>query len=162
MDKQQIEILGRQRLIEQLIRSGVEVAMPIRDRGTDLIAYVERDDVDGRGTGASFAAVPIQMKSAIHRSFCVHTKYRRTSSLLLVYVWHVREGVPSEFFALDYPEACDIARTQGWTHTKSWAKGGYTTTRPSQELVERLQAFRMDGPSWRAKVRAVARRQAAG
>jgi len=36
-----VEFLGRQRLIAELIRDGLEVALPTRDRGVDLIAYAD-------------------------------------------------------------------------------------------------------------------------
>ena len=39
MDTQMIEIMGRNRLIDELLRAGLEVALPLRDRGIDLIAY---------------------------------------------------------------------------------------------------------------------------
>ena len=39
VDSQLIEIIGRNRLINELLRGGLEVATPLRDRGIDLIAY---------------------------------------------------------------------------------------------------------------------------
>ena len=63
MDTQVIEILGRNRLVDELLLAGLEVALPERDRGIDLIAYVDLVD-----SAASFAAVPIQMKAASARS----------------------------------------------------------------------------------------------
>ena len=59
MDTQTIEILGRNRLVDELLVAGLEVAMPLRDRDIDLIAYVDLA-VDA----LKFAAVPIQMKAA--------------------------------------------------------------------------------------------------
>jgi len=38
MDTQTIEILGRNRLVTELISAGIEVALPLRDHGVDLIA----------------------------------------------------------------------------------------------------------------------------
>lgn len=49
-----IEILGRNRLVDELLVAGLEVALPLRDRGIDLIAYVDLAAVASR-----FAAVPI-------------------------------------------------------------------------------------------------------
>jgi|SoiMethySBSTD1v2_1073268.scaffolds.fasta_scaffold1648672_2 hypothetical protein len=62
MDTQTGEILGRNRLIHELRLAGLEVAVPQRDRGVDLIAYVERED-----STSQFAAVAIQMKAAARR-----------------------------------------------------------------------------------------------
>ena len=66
MDTQTIEILGRNRLVNELLVAGLEVAMPLRDRGIDLIAYV-----DLAAAVSKFAAVPIQMKAASERAFSI-------------------------------------------------------------------------------------------
>lgn len=71
-DTQLTEIFGRNRLINDLLLSGVEVATPVRDRGVDLIAYVDLYEQIGR-----FAAVPIQIKAATQRSFTIDRKYER-------------------------------------------------------------------------------------
>jgi hypothetical protein len=39
MEPQIVEILGRNRLIDELLRAGLEVATPERDRGIDLLVY---------------------------------------------------------------------------------------------------------------------------
>lgn len=39
LDSQAVEILGKNKLINELLKAGLEVASPIRDRGIDLIAY---------------------------------------------------------------------------------------------------------------------------
>ncbi len=41
IDPQVVELLGRNKLISDLLRAGLEVALPMRDRGIDLIAYVD-------------------------------------------------------------------------------------------------------------------------
>src|SRR5437667_4051303 len=64
MDTQMIEIMGRNRLIDELLRAGLEVALPLRDRGIDLIAYVDLAD-----QVSAFVACPIQMKAASGRFF---------------------------------------------------------------------------------------------
>jgi hypothetical protein len=53
-DPQFVEILGRHYLITELMRAGIEVAEPVRDRGIDLIAYVDLDSSSG-----AFCARPI-------------------------------------------------------------------------------------------------------
>lgn len=52
-----------------VLRAGIEVARPERDRGVDLIAYVDRDARLGR-----FVARPIQMKAATKRVFSLDPK----------------------------------------------------------------------------------------
>lgn len=79
-DRQKIEILGRNRLINELLLAGLEVATPTRDRGVDLIAYLDVDDAIDR-----FVAFPIQMKVSSHSRFGVDRKYDRFPNLILAY-----------------------------------------------------------------------------
>ena len=85
MDGQTVEIIGRNYLVSMLVRDGLEVARPERDRGVDLIAYLDLEK-----TGGSFTACPIQMKAATRSSFSLFQKYTKFSRLLLAYVWHVQ------------------------------------------------------------------------
>src|SRR5947209_6839545 len=82
MDTQAVELACRNWLISQLIQAGLEVARPERDRGIDLIAYL---DVDSPST--KFLARPIQMKGGSGRCFSLDPRYERFHDLLLVYVW---------------------------------------------------------------------------
>ena len=59
MDSQTLELVGQHRLASELLLAGLEVAFPARDRGVDLIAYVDVDLEAGR-----FVAKPIQLKAA--------------------------------------------------------------------------------------------------
>ena len=85
MDTQTIEILGRNRLVDELLMAGLEVALPLRDRGVDLIAYVELPSV-----ASKFIAVPIQMRAASTRAFSLDAKYAKVSNLVMAYVWGLR------------------------------------------------------------------------
>ena len=64
MDAQTLELIGQHRLAGEVLRAGMEVAFPARDRGVDLIAYVDLDRQLDR-----FVGKPIQMKAASRRSF---------------------------------------------------------------------------------------------
>lgn len=41
LDTQVVELMGRHRLMNELLRDGLEVAAPVRDRGVDVIAYAD-------------------------------------------------------------------------------------------------------------------------
>src|SRR5438876_7603876 len=43
VDTQIVELIGRHHLTAELLRAGLEVATPVRDRGIDLIAYADID-----------------------------------------------------------------------------------------------------------------------
>ena len=70
LDKQVVEVFGRNRLVEALLAEGVEVAIPARDNGIDLVAYFSSAPRSG-----NFVAVPIQMKAASVKSFVLDKKY---------------------------------------------------------------------------------------
>jgi len=147
MDDGQTEIIGRHWLIRELLEAGLEVALPERDRGVDLIAYSE---LDGSGR---FVAKPIQLKSANDCSFAVDQKYEPSQELLIAYVWHVADPEKTCCYCLTYSEAEGVAQRLRWTETNSWKEGhNYTTQHPSRELVGILEPFLMDSTKWSQKV----------
>jgi hypothetical protein len=152
LDSQQIELIGRNLLTGLLLRDGLEVARPERDRGVDLIAYIDLD-----AGGGPFLACPIQVKAHARAAFAVDRKYEKFPNLLLAFLWNVVEPNRLEAFCLNYQEALQVATTLGWTATASWSSGIYSTTRPSVRVKEMLEPHRMAPGLWRAKVKEVAR-----
>jgi hypothetical protein len=146
MDPQTVEIVGRNYLISALVNDGLEVARPERDRGVDLIAYLDLDEA-GR-----FVACPIQMKAATTASFGLFSKYEKFPQLLLVHVWYVNDPERACAYALRYDEARGVADQMGWIGTASWLGGRYETTRPSLRLQALLQKYQMKAGDWRRKV----------
>lgn len=142
-DSQVIELLGRNHLIGELLKAGLEVATPLRDKGVDLIAYADTD---------TFSACPIQMKAASAEVFSIHRKYEKFSNLLLAYVWRVATKEPVTF-ALTYNEALSVADEMGWTKTASWIDGNvYSNTQPGAALKSKLEPYLMTPDKWRHKV----------
>jgi hypothetical protein len=152
MDAQVIELLGRNRLISELLRADLEVALPIRDRGIDLLAYVDLGP-----ELRAFSACPVQMKASSHRAFSLDAKYAKFPSLILAHVWHIESPQEEVTFALTYPEALSVAEAMGWTKTPSWANGYYTNTAPGSKLRELLEPHRMTPERWWQKVTGTAR-----
>ena len=149
LDSQIVELLGRQLLVEQLVRAGIEVAEPVRDRGIDLIAYVDKGD----GLKV-FEAKPVQMKASSDRAWGIDRKYAHFPGLILAYVWNVADPVNIVVYAMTYPEALSIAEAMGYAKTSSWRDGGaYSSSSPSAPLVELLEAHRMTSERWRAKLK---------
>ncbi len=147
MDSQIVEMLGRNRLTDELLRAGLEVAVPVRDRGIDLIAYADLESkVD------SFVARPIQMKAASKRIFGLDKKYRKFPNLLIAYVWNLADEAEVETFAMSYGEALVIADEMGWTKTRSWQRGSYANTRPGRRLRGLLERHRMTPGRWWKRV----------
>jgi hypothetical protein len=143
MDAETLSVVGRNRLIEQLLQGGVDVAVPLRDNGIDLIAY--NDSRDG------FVVCPIQVKASAGRSFSIDQKLEKIPNLIHAFVW----GVGTEHtgvFALTHHEALGVADAMGYTLTQAWQRGLYTTQQPSKSLVEHLERFRMTPEDWKKKI----------
>ena len=147
LDSQRIELLGRNLLIEQLIRGSLEVAVPLRDRGVDLIAYADlTSDVE------QFVSRPIQLKAASHRAFSLDQKYARIAGLIFAFVWHVDSEEETRIYALNYGEALGIAHQLGWTKTASWCKGNYSNTRPGKNVEQLLESYLMTPEAWLSRL----------
>jgi hypothetical protein len=148
-DTQITELAGRHYLISQLLKGGVEVAMPLRDRGIDLIAYLDRT-----GNVPEFAACPIQLKANEEARFGINRKYEKIPNLLMVYAWDVSTDAPT-LCALTYPEAVNLLDQRGHTKTASWTdKGGYSL-KVNDVWRKMLAPYRMQPETWRAKILSV-------
>jgi len=153
LDTQLVELAGRNWLASELMRAGIEVARPERDRGIDLIAYVDLDERIG-----DFTACPIQMKAATDQVFSLDPKYAKFPGLILAYVWNLADSSKTKCFALTYEEALGVAQKMEWTETASWRHGGskgkpgYSTTRPSKRLRALLAPYEMSTDKWWQKV----------
>ena len=131
-------------MISQLLAGGVEVANPVRDRGIDLIAYLDLAD-----NLNDFVACPIQLKANKQARFCIEKKYEKITNLVMVYAWNVLSPKP-ELYALTYREVVDLLEVKGHTKTPSWTKdgGGYSLT-VTDSWRETLSRFRMEPDMWK-------------
>jgi hypothetical protein len=151
LDSQAVEIIGKNKLINELLKAGIEVASPIRDRGIDLIAYI---DIDKDNKLQSFVACPLQMKAATKHRFGIERKYEKFSNLLLVFVWYVSDPNSNVIYALAYREAIEVGEEMGWITTKAWQEGNYyNTNEPSKKLLTLLEKYQMTSEKWRDKVK---------
>jgi hypothetical protein len=142
-DTQIVELAGRHWLIGQLLTFGLEVANPVRDRGVDLVVYEERSD--------AFRALPVQIKASSYSGFSVHDKYKRTSNLVLAYIWNVRTGAENtEAVILTVKEAEEVATQMGWARK---GKLGYSTTNPSKRLRVILSKYVSTRERWASLLR---------
>lgn len=142
-----IELLGRNHLIASLVEDGVCAAVPLWDKGIDLIAYFD-DPTRGRTVFR-----PMQLKANEDRRWGLHQKYASTSNLLMVYVWHVRQVNDVRIFAMTYGEALEILKQRGHTDTKSWNElGGYTIPGADDRLLCALKPFEIHKGSWKKRL----------
>lgn len=149
-DTQVVELIGRNRLGSEILRDGLDVAVPARDRGIDLIAYA-----DLSSNVKTFIARPIQMKASSEASFSIDRKYKRVANLIIAYVWYVHDANTTVTYALTYNEALAIARKcsgRAKGNSASWKRGRYSTSKPSAELRGLLQRFKITEGKWWEKV----------
>jgi len=142
-DSQRVELLGRNRLIDELLRDNLEVALPIRDRGIDLIAYADRFE-----NVSAYVARPIQMKAAWKQAFAIDRKYEKFPGLLIAYVWNLSSQNNAVTYAMTFSQSCSIAEKMGWTRTASWERGNYVSNAPGKRLIELLKPFQMKPGAW--------------
>jgi|GEM_PF-615384 len=151
-DTQLVELAGRHLVIAQLTAGGVEVAIPVRDKGIDLIAYVDTGDTMQR-----FVACPLQLKVASGRRFGLDKKYAKVKNLLLTYVWNIDEPEKSQVYAMTYTQALTILIAKGYDKSSSWKDGGsYSVSVPDKRLMELLEPYHMNAKAWAQRVAAVA------
>ena len=151
-DKQQVEIIGRSHLIAHLTLGGIEIARPERDKGIDLVAYV-----DTRPNG--FLVSPLQIKASRKPRVGTWAKYNAIPSLLMVFVW-VPEGGPVTIVAMTQAETMQLAHDVGWTQAKKWrrvaaedpTKLAYTTE-VTPKIRPHLTEFTMTPDMWVSRMR---------
>ena len=147
MDAETVTLIGRNRLVEQLAEAGIDVAIPTRERGIDLVIMAELRD--------TFALFPVQLKASCGRSFSIDQKFERIPDLLHVFVWGVGTN-NTAVYALTHREAVGVADAMGYSLVQSGQRGLYATQQPSKSLVEHLERFRMTPEEWQKKISAMA------
>ena len=138
MDNQIVELLGENLLIDELLRAGLEVAYPARDKGIDLIVYKDK---------GKFLSRPIQLKSASDKSFSIDKKYKKIPKLLVVFVWGVGNYGKQDFYSMTYGDIEKVCKK--WWKKKRQVKKRYSTSNPSKDLLNHIKPYRMSSEKWK-------------
>jgi hypothetical protein len=146
LDSEGVAIVAQNRLIEQLVQAGVDVAVPARRHGFDLIAYLVP-----RERSENFGACPIRMKAAHGKAFGIDNTFESIANLLNVFVWGVGTETTS-IFALTNRELSAVADQLGYSLSPAFQKGLYPQQQSAKNLTEALEPFRMNVDSWRTKI----------
>ena len=113
MDGQLVELVNTHSVIESILEASLDVAMPIRDDGVDLICYRRKGD-------GAWISAPIQVKSR----FDIRQKYLQRLGLLMCYVCS-----RDKIYVLTHTRAMEIAKARGYLNTEAWTvKEGYSCT----------------------------------
>ena len=126
-----VELAGRNWLVVQLLKREIDVAIPVVDRGVDVIAFRE---VGLHGIKAQ----PLQLKCAAADSFSLDRKYA-DRGVPLVYIWRVFDQPVA--YILTYDEALEVLGEQSRS-SASWMEGGkYSATSVGARLKDGLAPF---------------------
>ncbi len=150
LDAQTIALIGRDRVIEQLHRAGLEVALPRRDHGIDVIAYVDKEP--------TFQALAIQVKASANFRWVVNEKYGPFAEMVIAFAMYLADENRAVVYALPHTENLAIATRLGyteryatWLKPKRAAQGGYIwIDRPGPKLTEELEPHRASPERWRS------------
>ena len=135
LDTKQVELIATSWLESILMRQGFEVARPVRDKGIDLIVYLDNSDDE-------FSATPIQIKSAQGKTFSIQRKYE-DRGIVMAYIWGATGDNPT-LFLVPYDDAVDLLELIGnAAESASWkTKKQYSTQAPSKKLFEALSKYK--------------------
>jgi hypothetical protein len=136
-DKQLIEVIGKAKFTEFAIRSGFEVAMPVRDCGIDVLLYFPIED------NLLTTTIPVQLKCYSSQALTVDSKYNRMGDLLHVVLWNCTNKEPS-FFALTQKHSMHFAEMFGWDKLPGWInkKGRYDATKATTRIIDEMRQYR--------------------
>jgi hypothetical protein len=116
----------------ELLRRGIDVAIPAYDRGIDLLAYREHDLTK---------VVPIQVKARGGTGYNFQRSWFKYKGLVLVHVWRMQSE--PEFYVFCGLDEVEDALGATFSKSKSWVTdGGYNVTDPGPEAVARMQPHR--------------------
>ena len=121
----------------ELLRRGVEVAVPASDVGVDLLAY----RLTQRAKTASLF-VPIQVKAYSGTGYRFQKSwFERAPGLALVLVWHI--GTTPEFYVFGGLDDAVAAVGEKHAATSSWSERGvWSATTPTAGELDRMRPHR--------------------
>jgi len=116
----------------ELLRRGIDVAIPAYDRGIDLLAYREHDLTK---------VVPIQVKARAETGYNFQRSWFKYNGLVLVHAWRMQYA--PQFYIFGGLDDVEEALGPTSSKSKSWAVDGrYNVTDPGPELIARMQSHR--------------------
>lgn len=130
LDSQQKELIARAAFEAELIRRGFEVARANRDKGIDLIVFLDEPS-------KPFSARPIQLKASSGTRFGLQQQYAVTDGLILAYAWNILTA--PRFFLLGYADA-ERLLPENAKKTRAWLEGrAYSWPKAPQAIEHGLK-----------------------
>lgn len=147
MESDRLELLGRGKLTEQLLRAGLDTAIPTIRGDIDLFVY-------GSAKQGGFVVCPVRLRASASRSFSLDGRYEAVPNLIHVFVWGLSSDQVS-IHALTHKEAALVAEELGCNLGPSWQKELYSGPHQNKTLVELMERYRMTPEKWVEKLAAV-------
>lgn len=143
MDSQTIDLLGRNRIVDELLQAGLDVALPVSPRGVDLIVYAHGED-------GAFVACPVQLRASTGRKFTIDHTNEKMPNLIYAFVWGVGTDKVATY-ALTHREMLRVGESTGYSLMQSTQRALYENS-PSRSLLDELERYRMTPELWRRKL----------
>lgn len=147
MDAATLRLIGRNRVIDDLLRAGIHVSLPIAEgSGIDLFAYSSP-----RGPHDAWSCAPLRVRASSGRAFGVDEGSERIPGLLHAFVWGVG-SVDERVYVLGHREARRIAEQMGFALPQTGQIALYEHQAPIRSLMELIEPFRVTPEMWRERL----------
>lgn len=147
MDAATLRLIGRNRVIDDLLRAGLQVSLPISEgTGIDLFAYSTP-----RSTHDTWSCSPIRVRASSGRAFGVDEGAERISGLLHAFVWGVGSA-DERVYVLGHRDARRIAEQMGFALPQTGQIALYEHQAPIRSLMELIEPFRTTPEMWRDRL----------
>jgi hypothetical protein len=142
MDSEMLELVGRARLMDEMMEDGVNVALPMGACEMDMLAYV-----NSRTGPCRIVSVPINVASFCSDALSSNLEAARVSGLLIALVWGIGNPEDVRTFALTPAELTVVKMIE--------IIGRANACTPEVVLRNALEPFAMSPGKWRKKITAI-------
>lgn len=147
MDAMTLRLLGRNRVIDDLLRAGLQSALPLVDgTGVDLFAFGVP-----RAAHEPWISAPVRVRASSGRAFAIDEGAERIPGLLHAFVWGLG-GSDERVYVLDHREARTIAEQMGFALPQTGQFALYDHQAPSRSLMELIEPYRTGSDRWRDRL----------
>lgn len=147
MDAMTLRLLGRNRVIDDLLRAGLQTALPLVDgTGIDLFAFGMP-----RGAHERWVSAPVRVRASSGRAFAIDEGADRVPGLLHAFVWGLG-GSDERVYVLNHREARTIAEQMGFALPQTGQFALYDHQAPTRSLMELIEPYRTGSDRWRDRL----------
>jgi hypothetical protein len=152
VQSEMLELVGRARLMDELLEDGVNVALPMGACEIDMLAYV-----DSRTAACRIVSVPIKVASFCSDALSSNLDATRASGLLIALVWGISNPEHVRTFAFTPAELTVVKMIEmiGRANAARSAEPPDQACTRETVLQNALEPFAMSPGKWRKKIIAI-------